>query len=146
MVIKKEIYEDEETESEKNPKRKTSRNLVIALSIVSIIGFVNIILESLFYINISEYIDTFLLIVLGLGLIFETSIGELKSIKKEGLNSEYLGKITMIVVGSLSVIAGILSLPQINLLNSSFLAVKGIISLLAIVFIILQTWVAKHEE
>jgi hypothetical protein len=145
MAIKKEIYAEEE-ESEKNPKRKTSRNLVIALSIVSIIGFVNIILESLFYINISEYIDTFLLIVLGLGLIFETSIGELKSINKEGLNSEYIGKITMIVVGSLSVIAGVLSLPQINILNPSFLAVKGIISLLAIVFIILQTWVAKHEE
>lgn len=146
MAIKKEIYAEEEEESEKNPKRKTSRNLVIALSIVSIIGFVNIILESLFYINISEYIDTFLLIVLGLGLIFETSIGELKSINKEGLNSEYIGKITMIVVGSLSVIAGVLSLPQINILNPSFLAVKGIISLLAIVFIILQTWVAKHEE
>lgn len=146
MVIKKEVYAEEEEEIQKNPKRKTSRNLVIALSIVSIIGFVNIILESLFYINISEYIDTFLLIVLGLGLIFETSIGELKSINKEGLNSEYIGKITMIVVGSLSVIAGVLSLPQINLLNPSFLAVKGIISLLAIVFIILQTWVAKHEE
>jgi Sec-independent protein secretion pathway component TatC len=146
MVIKKVIYEDDEETPKEIVKRKTSRNLVIALSIVSIIGFVSIILESLFYINISEYIDTFLLVVLGLGLIFETSIGELKLIKKEGLNSEYLGKITMIVVGSLSVIAGVLSLPQINILNPSFLAVKGIISLLAIVFIILQTWVAKHEE
>jgi uncharacterized membrane protein len=143
MVDQKET--DEET-SEIIPKRKTSRNLVIALSIVSIISFTSIVLESIFYINISEYIDTLWLMVLGIGLIFETSIGELKLIKKDGLNSEYLGKITMIVVGSLSVIAGALSLPQVNIQNPSFLAVKGIISLLAIVFIILQTWIAKHEE
>jgi hypothetical protein len=137
--------EEEKKESERIAKRKTSRNFVIALSIVSIIGFVSIILESLFYINISEYIDTLWLCALGLGLIFETSIRELKSIRRKGLSSEYLGKITMIVVGSIAIIAGALSLPQINLQNPSFLAVKGIISILAIVFIILQTWVAKHE-
>lgn len=126
-------------------RRKTSRNFVIALSIVSIIGFLSIVLESLFLLDISEYIETLWLIVLGLGLILETTIKELKSIKKRGLTSEYLGKITMIVVGSIAIIAGILSLPQINIQNASFLAVKGIISILAIIFIILQTWITETD-
>ena len=73
----------------------------------------------------------------------ESVITEMKKIKKGGLTPEALGKITMIIVGSLAIIAGILSLPQIDIQNPSFLAVKGIISILAIVFIILQTWVAK---
>ena len=130
----------------KGDKKRASRNFVIALSIVSMIGFLSIVLESLFYLDVSNYIETFWMVALGLGLILETSIKELKSIKRKGLTSDYLGKITMVVVGSLAIIAGILSLPQLNIQNASFLAVKGIIGILAIVFIILQTWVTKQRE
>jgi len=127
----------------KEREKKASRTFIIALSVVSIIGFLSIMLESLFYIKINNYIETLWLFTLGLGLIFETSIKELKSVKKKGLTSNYLGKITMVVVGSIAIIAGILSLPQIDIQNPSFLAVKGIISILAIVLIILQTWITK---
>lgn len=135
------------TENKKIVKKKrTSKNFIIALSVVSIIGFVSIILESLFYVDISKYMNTLWLLALGLGLIFETSMKELKSVRKKGLNSEYTGKITMVVVGSLAVLAGLLSLPQINIKNPAFLAVKGIVSILAIIIIILQTWVEKQEK
>ena len=127
-------------------QKRASRNFVIALSVVSIIGFLSIMIESLFYLDVSNYIETLWLVVLGLGLILETTIRELKAVKRKGLTSDYLGKITMIVVGTLAIIAGILSLPQINIQNASFLAVKGIISILAIVFIILQTWVTSPRE
>lgn len=123
--------------------RGASRNFVIALSIVSMVGFLSIMIESLFYWDVSGYIDTLWLIALGLGLILETTIKELRLIKKRGLTSDYLGKITMIIVGSMAIIAGILSLPQIDVQNASFLAIKGIISILAIIFIILQTWVTE---
>lgn len=124
-------------------KRKTSKSFVIALSVVSMIGFLSIALESLFSLNMSGYIETLWLIVLGGGLILETTIKELKSVKKNGLTPEYLGKVTMIVVGGIAIIAGILSLPQINIVNATFLAIKGIISVLAIIFIILQTWITE---
>ncbi len=137
MVVKKEGGKNG------NSKKRTSRNFVIALSVVSIIGFLSIVFQSLFYVDISNYIDTLWLVVLGGGLILETTIKELKSVKRRGLTSEYLGKITMVVVGAIAIIAGILSLPQINVQNASFLAVKGIIGILAIIFIILQTWIAE---
>ncbi len=127
----------------KNSVKRASRTFVIALSVVSIIGFLSIMIESLFYFDVSNYIETLWLVVLGFGLILETTIKELKSIKRKGLTPEYLGKITMVIVGSLAIIAGILSLPQIDVQNASFLAVKGIISILAIIFIVLQTWVTK---
>lgn len=131
-------------EGKKDLKKNASRNFVIALSVVSIVGFLSIVLESLFYVDINGYIETFWLIALGLGLILETTIRELRLIKRRGLTSEYLGKITMIVVGTIAIIAGFLSLPQIDVQNASFLAVKGIISILAIIFIILQTWITKE--
>lgn len=126
-------------------KTKASRNFVIALSVVSIIGFLSIMTESLFNFSFQSYIDTLWLLALGLGLIFETSIKELKRVKKDGLSSEMLGKITMVVVGAIAIIAAVLSLPQINIQNPTFLAVKGIISILAIIFIIIQTWVSEKE-
>jgi len=143
MPKKKEVEKIKKEKPKCEAKRKTSKSFVIALSVVSIIGFLSIALESLFSVNMKGYIETLWLVVLGFGLILETTIKELKLIKKKGLTPEYLGKITMIVVGSIAIIAGILSLPQINILNASFLAVKGIISVLAIIFIILQTWITE---
>jgi hypothetical protein len=134
----------EEKEAGKK-KSKASRSFVIALSLVSIVGFVTIVTESLFNYSIATYIESSLLLILGLGLIFETTIEELKGIKENGLGPEMLGKITMIVVGTLAVIAGVLSLPQIATTHPTFLAVKGILSILAIVFIVLQTWITKNE-
>jgi len=126
-------------------RSKASRKFIIALSIVSIIGFLSIVSESLFNFSIEDYIESAWLLALGLGLILETSIGELKKIKKQGMTSDMLGKVTMLVVGALAVIAAILSIPQINVQSPTFLAVKGIISILAIVFIILQTWISEKE-
>lgn len=126
-------------------KSNASKNFVIALSIVSIIGFLNIMTESIFSFSFVDYIESLWLLTLGLGLVFETSISELRAIKRRGLNSEMLGKITMIVVGSLAIIAAILSLPQIRIINPTFLAIKGIISILAIIFIIIQTWISRKE-
>lgn len=129
------------------PKRRSraSRNFVIALSVVSIIGFLSIMTDSLFSFNFDLYIGSLWLVTLGLALVFETSITELKRIRRNGLTSEMLGKVTMIIVGALAVIAAILSIPQINVQSPTFLAIKGIISILAIVFIIIQTWVTKEE-
>ncbi len=147
MPKKKEVatVQNPNPEIPKKKKSKASRTFVIALSVVSIIGFLSIIMSSLFYIDVSGYIDTLWLIALGLGLVFETSIKEIRRIKQLGLTPNILGKLTMLIVGGISIIAGILSLPQIHIQNASFLAVKGIISILAIIFIILQTWVTERE-
>jgi len=128
-----------------NLKSRASRNFVIALSVVSIIGFLSIMSESLFNFSFTGYIESLWLLTLGSGLILETSIKKFKRVKSLGLTSDMLGKVTMIVVGFIAVVAAILSIPQINIQSPTFLAIKGIISILAIIFIIIQTWVSKKE-
>ena len=126
-------------------KSRASRNFIIALSIVSIISFLSIITQSLFNFSFEHYIEALWLITLGTALVLETSVTELKKIKKAGLTPNMLGKVTMVVVGAIAIIAAILSIPQINIENPAFLAIKGIISILAVVFIIIQTWVSENE-
>jgi len=124
-------------------RKRVSTNFVIALAIVSIIGFSVIMLQSLFYINISDYQETLLLVVLGASLMLETTRKELRQIKRKGLDSNNLGKITMLIVGFFAIVAGIFSLPFLLINHPVFLAIKGIISILAIIFIIVETWVTR---
>lgn len=129
----------------KKKRSRASKNFIIALSIVSIIGFLSITTQSLFNFSFENYIESLWLVTLGTALILETSFKELKRIKRQGLSPDMLGKITMIVVGALAIVAAILSIPQISIINPTFLAIKGIISILAIIFIIIQTWVNEKE-
>ena len=122
-------------------RRLLPSNFLVAMSVVSIIGFLSIISDSLFFIDISKFMETLWLITLGIGLISETSMKELKKIKKKGLDSPMLGKITMVVLGSLAIVSGLLSFPGLNITHSAFLAIKGITAILAVIFIIIETWV-----
>ena len=144
-MVKNKIVTKKMPKIKKKKKSDASRNFVIALSIVSMIGFANIVSQSLFNFSFENYVESLLLITLGTGLVLETSIKELKKVKKEGLTPDMLGKITMIVVGALAIVASILSLPQIDIEHPTFLAVKGIVSILAIIFIIIQTWVSEKN-
>ena len=57
-------------------KSKASKNFIIALSLVSIIGFLSIMTKSLFGFSFENYIESLWLIILGTALILETSIDE----------------------------------------------------------------------
>ena len=124
-------------------KIKVSESFVIALAIVSILGFVGIVSGSLFNKNINSYVESLLMIIIGIGLIVEAEIKKLKNLKRQGITPRNFTHLTTAVIGIFAFLSGVLSFPAINLQNSSFLAIKGIVSIIAIIFIIIQTWVIE---
>ncbi len=122
---------------------KIAKAFVNILAILSILGFITIISSSLLNLNIDKYTETLWLSILGLGFIIEANPTRLFKTIKNQLGERNFTSTTTFIVGLLAVIAGILSLPQINIQTSPFLAIKGIISIIAIVFIIIQTWILK---
>lgn len=127
----------------KKEETNISKAFVNILSILSIVGFASIISETLLNFDISAYIETLWLSILGLGFIIESSPVQLYKSIRHRLGEKNFTSITTLIVGTLAVIAGILSLPQINIQTTAFLAVKGIMSIVAVIFIIIQTWVIK---
>ncbi len=125
----------------KGKQVNVSESFVIALAIVSIIGFSGIVSDSLFNKNINHYTESFLMIVMGIGLIFEAEIKKLKNLKKEGLTPGNFTHLTTAIIGLFALMSGIFSFPLIDFQNQSFLAVKGIVSVIAIAFIVIQTWI-----
>jgi len=119
---------------------KVSQRFITALSIVSILGFLAIVSETLLDRDITFYIEALLMLVIGAGLIIEVKLERIKTITK-GLSRENFTDITTIVIGFVAIIAGIFSFPNWRIETPSFLAIKGIISIIAIVIIFIQTWI-----
>ena len=122
-------------------KLKLTHKFVYALSLVSILGFVGIVSQSFFEYDLSFYVEPFLMLIIGGGLILESEAKSLVAIKEVGLTSTNFTHLITIIIGFIAVLAGIFSLPLIRLHNPSFVAIKGIIAIIAIVIISIQTWV-----
>ena len=131
----------------KPPKRiKASHNFVVALALVSIVGFLGIVSATLFGFDLSFYVEALLMLVIGFGLVVEGQITKFGRIKHEGLNPKNFTHLITVVIGILAIIAGAFSLPFIRIETSGFLAVKGIIAIIAvIIIIIIQTWIVESS-
>jgi|GEM_PF-1695869 len=121
-------------------RSKVSKSFVTILAIVSILGFVSIISETLFEYDIGLYIESLWMFLVGIGLILEARIRRLRTLKY-GLNPSNFTTLITLTVGGIAIVTGILSAPYFGLQNPSFFAIKGILSVIAIVVIFIQTWI-----
>ena len=121
-------------------KSKITNTFLYALAVISIIGFLGIIGNVWFDFSfITDNAASLILIVLGFGLIAESQIRKWKDMPKGGISSNELSHIVTGIVGLLAIFVGILTL--IGFSGSTLLATQGIISVIAIIVIILETWV-----
>ncbi len=121
-------------------RSKVSKSFVTILAIVSILGFISIISETLFDFDVRLYVESLWMFIIGIGLILEAKIRRLRTLKF-GLNPGNFTTLITLTVGGIAIITGVLSVPYFGLQNPSFLAMKGILSVIAIVIIFIQTWV-----
>lgn len=140
MKIEREAAKKTTLNESPSRKIKLTHRFVTALSIVSILGFLGIVSETLFNHNLSGYVEAGLMLVIGVGMVLEANLGEIKTIR-QGLNSSNFTHLTTMIIGAIAVLAGIFSLPFIRVETPGFLAIKGIVSIIAIIVIIIQTWV-----
>lgn len=129
--------------NEKPSKITASDKFVMILAIVSIIGFAGIVSYTIFDFSIEDYIEPLWMIIIGIGFIFEGQFTTFRRIRVEGLNPTNFTHLTTLIIGVMAITAGIFSIPVIKIEAAGFLAVKGILALVAIVVIIVQTWLVK---
>lgn len=122
----------------------SQRRFLIALSVVSIIGFVGIFFQTIIGKNIAEYVEAAWLFVLAVGFLIEVNYSSLKDIGESGLTRQVFAHLSTLVLALFAVAAGLFSLPGIRFENPGFVAVKGILALIAILVIIIQTWVVEE--
>jgi len=124
-------------------KRKVSTKFAGILALISITGFVEIILTQFFEISIREYSAFFWLIIMGIGFIIISKPKHLYATSKKKFDEESFSRLTTFVIGVMAIIAAILSFPSVNIVHPILSATMGIISIISIIFIIVQTWIIK---
>ena len=139
---KKPISEEKEKESFANKKVNVSHVFILALAIVSILGFIGIMTESFFEFNMTTYIEALLMLIIGIALIIEAKIKSLRTLAR-GFNSNNFAHLVTAIIGAVAIVAGIFTFPPIAFNSPAFIAIKGILSIIAIAIIIIQTWVIK---
>ena len=128
----------------KKEKRKVSTHFAAILALISIFGFLNIVLESFLDISISNYFDSMLLLMVGIGFLMAAKPRDLYENVKKQFTETSLSRLTTLVIGIIAIVSAILTLPQIDVAHDSLAMVKSIIAIIAIIFIFLQTWVLDH--
>lgn len=130
----------EKKEEVKSRKTKITHRFITALSIVSILEFAAVVSSTLFSFDLNNYSEAFLMIIVGGGLIMEAKLKSFQSLSK-GLNKNNFTHLTTVIIGLIALIAGVFSFPPIRIEAPGFLAIKGIIAIIAIIVIIIQTWI-----
>jgi len=121
---------------------KISNALGYSLAIISIVGFLGIAGIAFAGIDyISQNSAAIILIVLGIGLAVEGQIKHWKDFRGNGYSATEITHVITGIIGIMAIFSGVLSL--IGLEGPTLLALQGIVSIIAIAIIILQTWVVK---
>lgn len=81
---------------------------------------------------------------MGIGFILISKPKDLYEGTKIGFDETKVSRLTAFVIGILAIIAGVLSIPQIDIQNNVFLAIKGVVSIISVIFIIIQTWIIHN--
>jgi len=108
------------------------------LAIISFIGFLVIFLNSISSINLNPYLTSIFLIFSGAGLMTAGKIFSINQWISDGLQGSEFAWLFTSIFGILSVVIGILALPQINLITPQLQGIISISALASMVFIVYQ--------
>jgi len=125
-------------------KRKVSTRFAGVLAVISITGFLEIILTRFFNVSINSYSAFLWLLIMGIGFILVSQPKSLYKTSQKKFDESSFSRLTTLVLGVIAIVAAILSLPFININHPILSASMGIISIIAIIFIIVQTWIIKE--
>lgn len=122
---------------------KVKQSFIYVLAIVSILGFSTTLLEGFDVVDIGDYVTSAIYIVIGFGLLIEGNIKALPKMLKDGLTSDEMTHVLAMLIGLMSIVVGVYSLPQLMVELPIFIGIRSVVSALAITIIIIETWLVK---
>ncbi len=114
------------------------------LSIISILGFVAIMVQSALDVNIDGWVNSAMFILIGLSLFISGGYHLVFSYFKGGLTVTEVNRIVTVIVGISSIFVGLMTSPIFKVENPIINGVKLIISGIAVVVILLEMVVKNN--
>lgn len=108
------------------------------LAIISVIGFLGILITSLTDVDVGGWADALLFLIIGGALMIAGGIKFFIKYFENGLTRSEINRIVTIVVGASAFIVGILTVPFFNIEYPVIDGIKAIIASIAIITIIVE--------
>jgi hypothetical protein len=110
----------------------------VYLGIISILGFLTILLQNAINVDINLWVESLLFIIIGFALFVAGGYHLIFAYFKGGLTTAELNRIVTVVTGFSSMVIGVLSSPPIAIEAMAFKGVKVVIAAIAIFVILLE--------
>lgn len=81
---------------------------------------------------------------MGIAFVIESNPKELFIQIRNNLDEKNFNRITTLVIGVVAFVSGFLTIPLFHVDHFIFSAMKGLVSFVAVLFIIIETWVIKQ--
>ncbi len=110
------------------------------LTVISLLGFTSIILRYSTGFDLKPMAETLMFILIGMGLIIQSRI---RSVIQNGIQRDEILNVVALAVGVAIFITGLLGYPLFNIDNPIFNAYKILASSIAILIIVINTFIPK---
>ncbi len=128
----------------KRRKKQGAKTFEYVLSMLSIMGFIGIIIQSFAYFDIANYVEFSWIMIMGIGLFIEAgAFSFIKKIRQKGVEGDNFHRLITSTIGFLAIIVGVLTFPMWAIESPGFLAIKGTIAMISALYILIQTWIVK---
>ncbi|MBU2523501.1 MAG: hypothetical protein KKE23_04415, partial [Nanoarchaeota archaeon] len=124
--------------------RHPREKFTILLALISIAGFVGIISTSIFNYDLNGYIESFWIFLIGWGIFSHTKFSALKSLRY-GITQYNFPNLITELIGLLAILSAILTFPSVGITHNAIITMKGMMAIIAILIIFVQTWVVKKN-
>jgi len=124
---------------------KGYKKFIFFLILIDLTGFASIASDNLFGENLLAYSEFAWIILFSLGMIMISDVKKIAKIRYKGFKSDNFASLVTFIIGVMAFIVSIFSLPQINLTSPILSSIKGIIALIAIIYVIFEAWVIKEQ-
>lgn len=124
---------------------KGYKKFLFFLIMIDLTWFASVVFDNLFGMTLQDYGEFAWILLFSLGMIIISNVKKLASMARLGFRSDNFSSLVTFVVGIMAFVVAILSLPKIDIDSPIMNSIKGIIALIAIIYVILEAWIIKTE-
>jgi hypothetical protein len=123
--------------------QKGYKKFLFFLILIDMTWFASVVADNLLGLSLGDYGEFAWVFLFGAGLLIMSNAKRVVRIRKTGFKSDNFANLATFIIGILALVTAFLSLPQFNITSPVLSAIKGILALIAIIYVILEAWVIR---
>jgi len=122
---------------------KGYQKFLFFLIMIDLSGFAIAAFYNLAGINLKGYNEFAWTLLFSLGMIIISDVKKIIGMGRKGIRTDNFSSLVTFIIGVLAFVVAILSLPQFNIISPTMSAVKGIVALIAVSYVIIEAFIVK---